>query len=133
GEVVRHDAHREIPHSALRIPHHRTTTTPFMYGCGVQWYLYVPARSKRRTNVARCASRPESGPSSKVTECSRGSALVQPTASPTATVTVSVRKRNPWISTAAAAGPPAASAGAVGRWNHGLKRERWSGIVNSKP
>src|SRR5437867_722001 len=72
---------------------------------------------------------------SNVTVCSTGSRLVQRTACPTEMVTVSLPYFTAAMSTSAATvAPTAPSATGLGEpWNQGLKRFKWSGIVNSKP
>src|SRR5438132_2590651 len=136
GSVVCQHTHQPLE-QAVEVVRHFTTTTPFMKGCGVQWYVYVPGCSKRCTYepFVGMIGEPCSVPSN-VTECSTGSRLVQRTDCPAAMVTVWPANFMAAMATSAAIAAPAGAPSVTGlgeRWNQGLKRFRCSGIVNSKP
>src|SRR2546430_16765698 len=78
---------------------------------------------------------PGSAAPSNVTVCSTGSRLVQRTACPAEMVMASPANFTAvMLTSAATAAPDAPSATGLGEpWNHGLKRFKCSGIVNSKP
>src|SRR5207302_11323189 len=78
---------------------------------------------------------PGSAAPSNVTVCSTGSRLVQRTACPAEMVTASPANFTAvMLTSAATTAPDAPSATGLGEpWNHGLKRFKCNGIVNSKP
>src|SRR5512143_1986831 len=124
------------PPSLVPRPSHLTTTTPFMNGCGVQWYVYVPGRSNLCTNAfpGLISSEPCSPPSNVIV-CPSGSALFQRTAWPAVTTIVSSGNFMALIVIVAptdAFTSPATAALAL-LWNQTPKRDRCSGMVNSNP